>query len=563
MRAIAIVSLVLVLVAPSLALAWGGGPGSAEPNTPQDRDGGYMFARAPAQGAEAIYFDVFPTAGDLTLDPNVAALGTRLLTPGPAQFRALLGVWADCNRDGYIGSAEGALQDYPATFVVDKVACPAGGWHNDGQWVSELFMIGMVDPCEFQDAAYRDAHCPGTPAFFRDTRVLYAPRARVWGDVGMPGEASTHCPLLPLPRGATSRAGALLGAIDCHDGGLARAALASDAPGALALLDAPMPVTPLGDPQTGDAGLLQRGSNDPAFTLWDCSQPRAMWLADPTGGAITGLSISDPTGGTLTGPQVLPIVGTRTIFPDDDGNPATPGRLRPVPTDAQGDLAWTPRLAPSLDDPQGSYWDAAELAADGPNGDCDPTTANALGQRDVAGAIEGDEAPGTPNQKARNDMTFTFYDGYRGLDSHVDPTLHTENFPSDLGLVYTRNQYGGPLWSSADTPIARPPLVRGDLSPEGPAWFTFYADFDVAGFSIPSAGATYGVEACSSIGAGVPEEHGWRCDPEQWWRDVGGADDMPRYSDGYARGAYVGDAFILRDVDCYDDAPAPSLASCP
>ncbi len=571
MRTVALL-VALLAILPSAHASWGGGPGSREPNTPQDAQGGRMFPDAPTSGGR-VYFDAFPTVDQLTLNPNSAILGSRLLPAGPTTFRAFLGEWADCNGDGYVGSYEGALQDYPSALVTDLDACPVGGPHNDGQWVSELLMIGMVDPCEFRDATYRAESCATTnydptttsvPAFFQDSRVIYAPSARVWGDVGTPDQGNVHCPVAPLARGATSGTGALLREVDCQDGyAIASRVDETDPSGSFGrALDQQFPVNLFGNPTTGKTGLLERGSGDPAFTVWDCSQPKAIAAQDPNG-AVEGASASDPTPDqTLTGPQVIPVVGTQTVFADEDGNPATPGVYRPLPDDAQGNALWVPAPGPALKDPTGSWWDAAEMAADGPRGDCDASTANALGQRYAGGAIEGTQEPGAPGAKARNDVAFSFYDGYRGIDSHVDPTLHSQDFPSDLGLVYMRNQYGGPIWSAEEPLVTRPALVRADdLSAEGPSWFTFYATFQLVGLRLPDASAaTYGGVACTEgIGRDAPSENGWACDPGAWWRDDAGADSMPRYSDGEPLGAVPGDSFLLEDVDCYDGTLAPGI----
>jgi hypothetical protein len=550
--------LAVLSVLPAAQGGWGGGPGSHEPDTPQDADQGRMF-RDPPTLPRQVYFDAFPSVEELTVNPNVAALGGRVLPVGPTPFRAFLGLWADCNADGYVGSAEGALQDYPSALVKDPVACPVGGEHNDGQWTSEMLMIGMVDPCERRDATYRAERCGGVSAFFADTRVVYVDSARVWGDAGRPGEAQEGCPLLPLPGGATSGPGAALRALDCQDGRAVANRLAATDPRLLPLLEAPLPTSAFRNPQTGQAGLVERGSGDPAATTWDCSQRKWVALADPTGGRLNDVAVEDPSGGALSGPQVLPVAGTQTIFADEDHDTATPGVLRPAPDDAGGSLLWVPRPAPALRDAKGSWWDAAESAADGPRGDCDPATDNALGQHYEGSLVEGRDPQGSATGgKARNDLVFTFYDGYRGLDRRVDPTLRSENFPTDLGLVQMRNQHGGPLWSSMETPVERPALVRADdLSVEGPAWLTFYADVPADGVSVPTTSpATYGDEACPVIGRNADAGHGWACDPARWWRDARDADTMPRYSDGQPLGAVPGDAYLLRDVDCHDGTVA-------
>src|SRR5581483_3088192 len=263
--------------------------------------------------------------------------------------------------------------------------------HNDGTWVTELLMVGMVDPCEKASQAERDAHCPGVAAFFRNTRVMYADHARVWGDAGRPDEGLVRCPVFPLPRGASSSAGDVLRAVDCHDGYAVRAEVDAAAPQAGAILDAPFPANLFGAPG-GPHGVLERGSGDPSFTVWDCSSPKGTAdVKDPFG--LNDISVADPSGTQLSGKKVYPIVGTTNYFADEDNDPSTPGRFRPAPDDASGSIAWAPRFAPQLNDPTGSSWDALEAAADGPRGDCDASTTNALGAHYPQDAVEGrDEA---------------------------------------------------------------------------------------------------------------------------------------------------------------------------
>lgn len=567
MRSVWVVAWAALALAPAAA-AWGT-VGTWEPSTPQDVADGYMWLDAPPAGEERVYFDAFPSPDDMVVNPNAGALGGSALPPGPTTFRAFFGVWQDCNLDGYVGLREGAVQDYRAELLPPDSPCPRGGWHNDGQWVSEMLTVGMVDACEKQDAAYRERYCPGVGAFFGNTRVVYVDRARVWGDVGLPQDAVARCPSAPLPRGSTSRAGTLLAVADCQDGYAVRGRLDATSPALGDALDAPLPASLLGDPAAGRAGLLERGSGDPAFVAWDCSTPKGgADVRDPLG--LNAVGVADPTGGALSGKQVLPVVGTTEPFRDEDGDPATPGVFRPAPDDADGSLVWAPAFAPSLRDPTGSWWDAAELAADGPRGDCDPSTTNAVGARDPSGAVEGPDAAGGPSAKTRNGFVFAFYDGYRGWNPSVDPYVGA-NAPTDLGVVATRDTHGGPMWSAGQFDVQRPRAVRADdLAPEGPQRFTFYASSDLVGLPLPHAGSgVYGTEACEgAIGPGAPDANGWSCDPDAWWLDGGGHDVAPRYSDGYALAARPGDEYQLRDVDCYDGRaasaqPLPPGFACP
>ncbi|HVM45985.1 MAG TPA: hypothetical protein VM582_08635, partial [Candidatus Thermoplasmatota archaeon] len=196
------VLMVLLLALPVAGAQWRA-VGGLEPDTPEDVEHGRMFDR-PLPGR--VYFQAFVALPETSSNPNVALLGTRVLPAPAAHHRALLGIWTDCNGDGYIGNAESALQDYSARLLLDSARCPAEVYrgfpiHNDGQWVSELLMIGMVDPCEHEpERAVRDA-C-GVDAFAPNERVFYVDHTFVWGDLGAPGSIPrAECILAPLPRG--------------------------------------------------------------------------------------------------------------------------------------------------------------------------------------------------------------------------------------------------------------------------------------------------------------------------------------------------------------------------
>lgn len=560
--------LVALLILPGASAAWRG-VGTLEPDVAADATERLMFPDPDTSaGAPAVYLDGYVAVEQLTLNPNVGLLGSRVLMPGAAHQRVILGLWKDCNADGYIGQAEGALQDYSSALISPAI-CPVGSMFNDGQWVSEMIMVGMVDPCEQEPAAVRAAECGGINEFQANPRVLYAPGTMVWADVGAPGEVPpAECVTTRLPRGATASTGGLVGAIDCQLGrAIATGVNAADEEGALglrfedkerpdastSLLNQPLPVTPFGGP--AGPGLLEAESGSRSFTVWDCSAPKGgADVANPL--PADEAAIEDPTGSELSGRRTT-IFGPVVVFADEDGDAQTPGVRRIALADEEGSLAWVPAPAPSVDDPAASSWDALEAAADGPRGDCSDATPGALRAANPQPFLESRDDAIAQARKDRVSFAFTFYDGHRGLNDTVDPTTGA-NAPSDGGLVYRRNDRGGdgPFWSADAASVQEPQLVnRREIGAQGPIRFTYYARLGpeaLVGTALPGAreGLVYGAIPCGTSSDPVG---GWVCDPSQWWRGPAGEDARPYYSQGEVPYAPVpGDVYHLRDIDCYD-----------
>ncbi|MFA5861808.1 MAG: hypothetical protein WDA16_08945 [Candidatus Thermoplasmatota archaeon] len=592
----------VVLLSPFAAATWHG-VNTREPDTARDAGSGRMFTTPDtSRSGLRVYFDAFPSVGGasegqpfdgLAFNPNVGALGTRVTPTGNVQFRALLGVWKDCNKDGYVGNGLSALQTYRAELLLDTSVCPRGPLFNDGQWVDEYLALGMVDPCERQDATYRQDHCPtshagltlsppgSTPAFNKNPTDLYGVDVHVWGDEGAPGDVpAVHCALRPLPRGTTASTGMLLADADCRTGSTIASSVSTlaaqvDPSNSLQIpsrLDQHFPITAFGDPSTGRAGVLQRDSGTSSYSLWDCSAPKGgANVNDPTGGTLSDVPIQDPTGGTLTGSKPVPVLGTRTFFEEDPHDPDAPGTMHARFADAQGTVAALPALAPRVGDPTSSSWDASDATLDGVRGppffvggDCDAATKSTLHDEYPGTLIESD-VPAGSLVKTSTDFTFVFYDGYRGFDPRVDDALNTHSFPSDLGVAYSRNMYGGPMWSTTGAQVTEPQLIdRSTARPEGPRYFTFYAmisstDISDLGLLLPKTSlGTYGQENCGTSANGI--HGGWDCDSTHWWRDAFGHDTRPRYAEGLPIGQVVGAPYFLRDVDCYDGQLAPGVS---
>lgn len=180
------VALVLLMSLAPATASWSW-RGSSEPSTDHDGES-FMWRSAPTSlGSRRIYFNVVafnePPVGDLGLNPNAGALDTRNENFGAEQHEAMLGVWIDCNRDGYVGMMETALREYPSTALLDWALCPPSygsknswnGDHNYNGWVSELVPIANAQVKPTDKRVYRDDS------------------AMVWGDYGKPTPDPVQC----------------------------------------------------------------------------------------------------------------------------------------------------------------------------------------------------------------------------------------------------------------------------------------------------------------------------------------------------------------------------------
>lgn len=175
--------LLWVFCAPTV-LAWTSG-GDSEPSTIYDGPS-LMWPSAPT-GDGGVYFNVAAVVGaggtGFVVNPNVAALETRNEPVGAETFVATLGVWADCNGDGYVGNLEGAAREYASELLFRTDICPPSsgsesswnGEHNYNGWVTELIPIGNAET---------------TPV---DLRLYLDASAAVWGDYGRPAPREETC----------------------------------------------------------------------------------------------------------------------------------------------------------------------------------------------------------------------------------------------------------------------------------------------------------------------------------------------------------------------------------
>lgn len=214
----------LLVVAPLADAAWRSN-GQQEPDTSHDIQDGWMFTEpdATANPANAfVYFNGFVSQepellGYQAISLNLAAAGTALASENVLPM-AILGVWKDCNGDGYVGAADaGLLQAYPATLLPAGSPCAVGSGpftHNDGLTVTELLPIYWHnDTSEPQYAMnyWGPAQRP-IPGFFDNG-------ARVWADLGQPDDPNLGiCRSSPQPQGTFGSTGGMLAYADCFDG---------------------------------------------------------------------------------------------------------------------------------------------------------------------------------------------------------------------------------------------------------------------------------------------------------------------------------------------------------
>ncbi len=524
------VALATALLAPG-ALAWYS-YGSDEPDNPFDSSGGYMFPDLPGGANNRVYFNVFDGVGG-GVSPNSATLGSRVAAPFDG-FEAFLGVWIDCNRDGYVGMADGALREYRAEasaaagFPVDATLCPsiadsaanAGTIHNSNGWVTEMLPIGA-------------SATTGGP-ISTDHRTIWDPLAKVWGDTGKPGihevtPGSEACTTLFADH-QSRRTGGILQHLDCLDGNRLdgeRQTLVDNDPTGGALSALPVPSTLYADGAPLDQPLPQavagEDSSQNSFVsgAQDCSQDP---LVDTT-------QTTEPT---------------------------------PHP-DHWGKSGVRPPGSPSVN-PNGNVAGTVNETYEAtPLDDCD--TSDDSGH-DYYGNLE---RPGSDRvtssvykTSAGFDFSFRPWNTRQGTAKNGCGTGATGapcGAPADAGLpwLYTYAGVGDNMWDrtgGTGGPNVGGPSVDATkaslgLDPFFPGdWYTFYAVVSLSGLALPGSSAQYGAEDCTSgIGRNAPAEHGWACDPAEWNVIAGTTDHV---SD-YALLGNVGDTYNLRDVDCYDE----------
>ena len=484
--------------------------GNFEPSTTYDQS--TMFVDPPNATESRVYFHVVtgtqePLAtfnGDPGGNPNVGLLRTQIEPAAIEYHDAFLGVWKDCNGDGYVGRAESALREYPSVLLTETDACPGvtadpkGPWtpgaHNYNGWVTEFIPIVKDASNAIDRRAYRDGD------------------ARVWGDFHRPDEDPFHrsCTLTPFARGTTQDTGGFVNYVDCRVDVLGNFNILVDSFG-----------DPLGlrfsDEDDGHTGTLGRvdifGPEDdrhsPA-TVWDCSGGPAF-------------RSGDELNETPLGPSVPSSGHNIEVYPVD---PA-PGNLD------------RPTLA-----------GLANHTIEGTE-DCD--TSNDFGH-DASDAFEADFNGVNPKNKTEADWNFGNGGTARGAPVGPAAVPGWGGFggaPNDAGIAS-----GGYHWTSDSVWLSKPGprTVRVDLANGGvtiaPAyWLSFYAHVSAnvtSRFQLPPGAGVYGSWHCGDNDSGI--HHGWNCDPAVWYINP----DQTTFHPNKANFAHPGWTYQLRDVDCYD-----------
>lgn len=508
-RRFILILVTLTLCVPAVDATWRVS-GSFEPDTPQDVLGARMWLDPDTSpGSPKIYFNAIPSDrnGARDFNPNVGAIGSRLLPAGNMGMSAFLGIWKDCNADGYIGHAETALLEYRSeilTATSGAAACPPTQptrgqiTFNDGTWVTEFVAIS-------------DERSTSAAASF--PRIVYDPEVRVWGDFGRPDaarEVHLDCAQVPLPSGTFESTGGLLLYADCQLGyNVARTVNDVDA------------VAGLGLAFDGDGGIYHPER--------DCDNPLNQHVG------LYGKSACNPEDpGLMEGNSSRP---TASVW-DCDSDDATVLFELANPVDESDTLVTVyapPPVVVGEVDPDGSVYTAYQHT----EGQCRDEMSNNGFMEGTLGADFSGTNPYDGKRLADFNMSFNIGAGIGGVHQGV---------PQDAGIRGVSSGH----WDSGVTYL--PPTYLGgtvrndDLQPAAGIWFTFYAFVGPEtldrGFQVKnSAVGSYGVEACGAHEDGV--HGGWDCDITHWWNpDMGGTENP--------QGPRPGTPYVLRDTDCYD-----------
>jgi len=499
------------------------GYGTFEPNTPYDTKE-WMFQDPPVSG-QRVYFNVITASqystvnGKPSVNPNVGILHSQVEPAGVERHYAQLGVWLDCNGDGYIGMAETGVREYSATLLLSEEVCPpitgpvtrwTAGAHNYNGWVSELIPLSRGDSNLTDARTYRDDDI------------------RMWGDFHRPDEKPFHrsCALFPQPRGTYHNTGGLMNYFDC------RVDIIGIMNDGFAQIGDPLGFTfaDEDDARTGPLGRIILGGDEDdanaAVRTRDCAANPAVYVHS-----------GDTFNQTPLGPSVPGTLQNRT---------ASVPSFQP----SAGDLS-SPTLAGQVNRTMEEI-----------GGDCD--TSNDFGHDLYAGTCwiatpcvgETDFNGVNPNNKTEADWNFGFVTGTRGTApfSAMGPLglSGPAGAPSDGGVGFN----GGSFWLSDSIWVSKtgPRSLRVDLDAGGvqiaPAyWLSFYVKLGEnttnRAFSLPGGEGKYGSWHCGSNTSGI--HNGWNCDPAVWYINPDGT-----FPNNKANLAHVGWDYHLRDVDCYD-----------
>lgn len=517
--------IVATLAMPAATAAWGA-KGDSEPNHLLDQDG-YMFASPNVEKLRKVYFNGFSGAcvgyfpcASTSFNPNVGSLGTQIINY-PYQAYAMLGVWRDCNRDGFVGYGEQGAFEYVAQLPgVDPALCPVetlpnplpfgtAPVHNDGKLVREFLPIGWT-PISGNVKACNSANpsvCADTdPYDFHDNG------ARVWADWGVPTDPpGNQCYVRPHPRGTWHSVGQAQEWADCFLQNRIQETIDANGLGSI------YASVKGSDCEQSSAVAYRPGCNP--YGEYSQKPYVDAFACDKNDQAFQG-----PARTNVSRPRSVPTV-------NPDGSMAgTMNETHGDTTDCrENDSATLP------DEWQGPYSTEADLG-----------NQNGLRQQ--------------------HDMVMFYNNEPRPASPPIVYNAIGRQTPQDLGLRTVGTE---DLWSgNSVTAASRNPFMdRASLGVAPVSSMTFYAHVSALAISdyslrLPGPIGSYGSEACGTTpGPGVASRNGWDCDPTNWWGDQVG-NCRPGVDDGCQNvnlgganvPAYVrpGQAYNLRDVDCWD-----------
>ncbi|MHB8606344.1 MAG: hypothetical protein ACYDCK_13930 [Thermoplasmatota archaeon] len=570
---IGIVALAMVATAVPMALAYGFDP-TSEPNFSakvHGVSGDIMNKRSDFTTGDHVYFDAFivscPTWLACPSQPNQNFENPtgRLNSPGFAMTTyAYLGLWRDCNKDGFIGDGADGLSVYPATGGSVLAACPLGSGYayqekatgviliTEFRWIGAQFdpqapFCGQaaITQAQTSDCGYNDVNDSA---------------ARVWGDWALPTQHAVQSQgVIPLPPGTLDDTYSMEQyADDASIGQLASAYNGVAGSGAWAA----RPDAFQCDQYSNHARRGGCGNNGP---LPDGDSPTL----------IVRNKFNDSESGTQSSAAGHPIV---TIWNGEDysgsGDCTALGGLMPMPNPAvdpafqqdplhQGGLDETEALA---FEPMGAITGSG---AHGP----DPTGVVAPAGPGCDPAFKADPLPavvifpelelGQQSVTATHNKIDHEYNYVQDVGAPALPTGDSAGMPVDVtgsGASRLAAGFNGAGWFGGASWSERPP--RALWGKVDAIYTTHYARVGAATIAaggqlpaMPAGAGVYGADgSCPSFGSGI-SALAWDCNIADWNAQLGGNDPTTVYWQTLPGGtqSFLGQHYDLRDVDCYDD----------
>ena len=508
--------------------------GTYEPDTALDT-ADLMWHDAPGAIKNRIYFNGFTTWGNSGanggwINPNVGAAQTNIDLTGSVDFEAILGVWTDCNRDGYVGMAETAVREYHSALLLDTSLCPPTsgnvaiwqGGNNYNGWVTELIPIGNGFTENGDRKLYRD------------------PGALVWAEPGKPDDPwpdpGVQC--LGRKRGDSQTTGGLLWQADCQGNGVALAA------------GARLPIVKTINDVDAVLGLGIGMGDDPANSDSPLNQP------------TFGGDESEKSAVFVQDCSAEPLLVTPDL-PGDDLDDVV--LLRPVPANPVSSDPTQATVPGTMNYTTESTWGGPG----DPEGDCDTT--NDDGQ-DFYGMLEGNPDVPPYNGKDAAWDNFRFQTASRGSIPANAVRSGASGASTDLGITQlgmecSSSQCLESTWmGDARTYVTPIVQTRSALNVDDPLasdigadvanaqYYTFYAytssALDAFNLKAPGGSGVYGGPQCGDNDEG--RHNGWNCDAYWWYRLADGSEVQPDPNAQISTYAKVHQPYNHRDVDCFD-----------